>query len=144
MAWLGYVAIMTGVPPKIANNFARPRLAICRNSSRCLRGGARLALAWLYLALATAPSPHARPYALGPRAWRCLGHLRHAPAAWADHIRSYRGVALQSRQPFRPAPDASRAASSPRRSAPRSVPPPGYGPKRCKRRNPRARQNAAT
>ena len=96
LIWLGYVAMVTGVPPKIANNFAKtspgylPQFELVHFAVALA-----LTLAWLYLAFFTAPSP-----TRGVTRWAAGVALLWGTFAtlwmpWADHIKSYRGVALQ-------------------------------------------------
>ena len=60
LIWLGYVAMMTGVPPKIANNFAKTSPGYLPQFEP-LHFAVALALTagWLYLAFFSAPSPRA-------------------------------------------------------------------------------------
>lgn len=96
LVWLGYIAMQTGLPPKIANNFAKTAPGYLVHFEP-LPFAAALALtcAWVYLALATAPSP-----TRGVTRWAAGVALLWGTFAtlwmpWADHIKSYRGVALQ-------------------------------------------------
>jgi 4-amino-4-deoxy-L-arabinose transferase-like glycosyltransferase len=98
LLWLGYVALMTGVPPKIHNNFFRaapgfePQFALDSLALALV-----LTLAWLYVAFFTAPSPMrgVTRWAAGVTlVWGTFAAL-HLP--WADYQRSYRNVALQLR-----------------------------------------------
>jgi 4-amino-4-deoxy-L-arabinose transferase-like glycosyltransferase len=96
LVWLGYVAMMTGVPPKIAGNFARaaPGFAAAFQPLP-FAAAAALALAWLYLAFFTAPSP-----TRGVTRWAAgvallWGSFATLWLPWADHVKSYRNVALQ-------------------------------------------------
>jgi hypothetical protein len=94
--WLGYVAMMTGLPPKIANNFAKTAPGyLPQFAPLAFAVALAVTLAWIYLAFATAPSP-----TRGVTRWAAGVALFWATCAtlwmpWADHIRSYRGVALQ-------------------------------------------------
>jgi 4-amino-4-deoxy-L-arabinose transferase-like glycosyltransferase len=96
LAWLGYVAMMTGVPPKIANNFAKTAPGFLPQFEPLPFAAAlALALGWLYLALGTAPSP-----TRGVTRWAAGVALLWGSSAtlllpWADHLKSYRSVALQ-------------------------------------------------
>ena len=98
LIWLAYVALMTGVPPKIHQNLFKtapgfePQFALA---------GFVLALAltlgWLYVAFYTAPSPMrgVTRWAAGVALlWGTFAAL-HMP--WADYQKSYRNVALQLR-----------------------------------------------
>jgi 4-amino-4-deoxy-L-arabinose transferase-like glycosyltransferase len=98
LAWLGYVAMMTGLPPKIANNFAKTAPGhVPQFEALPFAVALALALAWVYLALATAPSP-----TRGVTRWAAGVALFWGTCAtlllpWADHIRSYRSVAVELR-----------------------------------------------
>ena len=96
LIWLGYIAMMTGVPPKVANNFAKTAPGFLPEFEWAhFTVGFALTLAWLYLAFFTAPSPTrgVTRWAAGlALLWGCFATLL---LPWADHIKSYRGVALQ-------------------------------------------------
>jgi 4-amino-4-deoxy-L-arabinose transferase-like glycosyltransferase len=96
LIWLGYVAMMTGVPPKVANNFAKTAPGYLPQFEP-LHFAIALALTagWLYFAFFSAPSPTrgVTRWAAGTALlWGCFATLL---LPWADHIKSYRGVALQ-------------------------------------------------
>ena len=98
LVWLGYIAMMTGVPPKVANNFAKTAPGFLAHFEPLPFAVAlALTLAWLYLALFSAPSP-----TRGVTRWAAgvallWGTFATLLMPWADHIKSYRGVALQLR-----------------------------------------------
>ena len=98
LIWLGYVAMMTGLPPKVANNFARSAPGFVAHFEPLpFAVAAALTLAWLYLVFFTAPSPTrgVTRWAAGVALlWGCFATLW---LPWADHLKSYRGVALQIR-----------------------------------------------
>jgi hypothetical protein len=98
LIWLGYVALMTGVPAKINHNFMKslpgfePQFALAGFVL-----AVALTLGWLYVAFFTAPSPirGVTRWAAGVALlWGTFAAL-HMP--WVDHQKSYRGVALQLR-----------------------------------------------
>jgi len=96
LVWLGYFAMQTGLPPKVAHNFAKaaPGFAV-HFEPLAFATALVLAIAWIYLALATAPSP-----TRGVTRWAAGVALLWGTFAtlwmpWADHIKSYRSVALQ-------------------------------------------------
>lgn len=98
LVWLGYVAMMTGVPPKVANNFARaaPGFTPAFELLPFLAALA-LTLAWLTLAFGAQRSPTrgVTRWAAGVALlWGCFATLW---LPWADHLKSYRSVALQLR-----------------------------------------------
>src|SRR6185295_8900084 len=96
LVWLGYVAMTAGVPPKIANNFFKTAPGfIAHFEPLPFAVALALTLAWGYLVLFTAPSP-----TRGVTRWAAGVALLWGTFAtlwmpWADHIKSYRGVALQ-------------------------------------------------
>ena len=120
LIWLGYVAMMAGVPPKVANNFARSAPGFLPQFEP-LPFAAALAFtaAWLYLAFFTAPSP-----ARGATRWAAgvallWGTFATLLMPWADHIKSYRGVALQLKSVLPAGRDciAQRDLAAPQRAA---------------------------
>jgi 4-amino-4-deoxy-L-arabinose transferase-like glycosyltransferase len=97
LVWLGYVAMMLGVPAKIADNYFARLAPGFSAPFRLLPFLVALALtaAWLYLALRTAPS-----VTRGVTRWAAGVVLLWGTVAmlwlpWVDHQRSYRSVALQ-------------------------------------------------
>jgi 4-amino-4-deoxy-L-arabinose transferase-like glycosyltransferase len=96
LVWLGYVAMLSGVPPKIANNFAKHAPGFAAQFEPLPFAVAlALTLAWLYLAFFSAPSP-----LRGVTRWAAGVALLWGTFAtlwmpWADHVKSYRSVALQ-------------------------------------------------
>ena len=96
LVWLGYIAMQSGLPPRIANNFAKTAPGFLVHFEPLPFAAAlALTLAWVYLALATAPSP-----TRGVTRWAAGVALLWGTFAtlwmpWADHIKSYRSVALQ-------------------------------------------------
>ncbi len=96
LVWLGYIAMMTGLPPRIANNFAKTAPGFLPQFELlpfCV--ALALTLAWLYLAFFSAPAPSrgvARWAAGVALLWGCFATLW---LPWADHVKSYRSVALQ-------------------------------------------------
>jgi 4-amino-4-deoxy-L-arabinose transferase-like glycosyltransferase len=96
LIWLGYFAMQTGLPPKLANNFLKMAPGfVARFELLPFIVALALTLAWLYLAFFTAPSP-----TRGVARWAAGLALLWASFAtlwlpWADHVKSYRSVALQ-------------------------------------------------
>ena len=120
LVWLGYLAMMTGWPPRVAGNFARlaPGFAPQFQAAPFVFALA-LALAWLYLAFFTAPAP-----ARGLARWAAgvallWGSFAALWLPWADHIRSYGGVARQLRAALPPNADcvARESLGDPQRAA---------------------------
>ncbi len=96
LVWFGYVAMMTGFPPRIANNFAKtaPGFAAHFEPLPFVLALA-LSLAWLYLVFFTAPAA-----TRGVTRWAAGVALLWGTFAtlwlpWADYQKSYRAVALQ-------------------------------------------------
>jgi 4-amino-4-deoxy-L-arabinose transferase-like glycosyltransferase len=98
LLWLGYVAVVTGVPPKIANNFVKSTPGFeAQFAAAPFVLALALALGWLYVAFFTAPSPMrgVTRWAAGVALlWGTFAAL-HMP--WADYQKSYHSVALQLR-----------------------------------------------
>ena len=98
LIWLGYIALMSGVPPKIHQFFLKTAPGF--DAQFAVAGfvlGLALTLGWLYVAFFTAPSPMrgVTRWAAGVALlWGSFAAL-HMP--WADYQKSYRGVALQLR-----------------------------------------------
>jgi 4-amino-4-deoxy-L-arabinose transferase-like glycosyltransferase len=98
LIWLGYVATMTPLLPTIAHNFAKLAPGFAAHFAP-LPFVAALAVtfAWLYVAFFTAPSQTrgVTRWAAGiALLWSTLSFLL---LPWADHVKSYRSVALQIR-----------------------------------------------
>jgi 4-amino-4-deoxy-L-arabinose transferase-like glycosyltransferase len=94
--WVGYVAMMTGWPPKIANNFAKVAPGFIPQFSWLpFATAVVLTLLWalLVLRLPPAPSRSATRWAAGVvLLWGTFATLW---MPWADHLKTYRNVALQ-------------------------------------------------
>jgi 4-amino-4-deoxy-L-arabinose transferase-like glycosyltransferase len=98
LVWLGYFAMMTGLPPRIANNFAKTAPGY-QPAFEFVPFVLALALTagWLYIVLASPPSQlrSAARWAAGiVLLWGCFALLW---MPWADYQKSYRSVALQLR-----------------------------------------------
>lgn len=120
LIWLGYVAMMTGVPPRVANNFIKTAPGFVPQFEFLPFAVAlALTLAWLYLALFTAPSP-----ARGVVRWAggvalLWGTFATLWLPWADYQKSYRSVALQlkSRIPVGASCVSGQGLGAPQRAA---------------------------
>jgi 4-amino-4-deoxy-L-arabinose transferase-like glycosyltransferase len=98
LVWLAYVAMYTGVPPKIANNFLKTAPGFTAHFELLpFVVALALTLAWLYLAFFTVPSPTRAVTRWATGVALLWGTFATLLLPWADHIRSYRGVALQLR-----------------------------------------------
>jgi len=111
LVWLGYVAMMTGVPPRIAHNFAKLAPGFGAHFHALPFAVAFAAtLGWLYLVLFSAPSA-----TRGVTRWAAGVALLWASFAtlwlpYADYLSSYRPVALQIKSLLPPgAPCIARA-----------------------------------
>ena len=96
LVWLGYVAMMTGLPPRIARNFAKTAPGLVPQFEWLpLALALALTLGWVYIALFSPPSP-----TRGVMRWAAGTALLWGTAAtlwmpWTDYQKSYRSVALQ-------------------------------------------------
>jgi 4-amino-4-deoxy-L-arabinose transferase-like glycosyltransferase len=98
LIWLGYIAMLAGAPRKIAKFFAKnapgfvPQFDVLPFAIALA-----LTLAWLYLVFFAVRSPTrgVTRWAAGVALlWGCFATLL---LPWADHLKSYRSVALQIR-----------------------------------------------
>lgn len=98
LVWLGYVAMMTGLPPKIAHNFAKiaPGFVPEFNPFLFLVALA-LTATWLYLMFFTAYSPTRSIARWATGIVLLWGTFATLWMPWADHQKGYRSVALQLR-----------------------------------------------
>jgi 4-amino-4-deoxy-L-arabinose transferase-like glycosyltransferase len=98
LVWLGYIAMMTGVPPRIEYNFARtapgfvPQFRLFPFAVAAL-----LAAGWLVLVFFTAPSPARSVTRWAAGIVLLWGTFSMLLMPWADYQKSYRSVALQLR-----------------------------------------------
>jgi len=96
LVWLGYVSMVTGVPQRIAKNFIRSAPGFTAEFHPAAVALALALLAgWLGLVVFAPPSP-----ARGVLRWAggvalLWGSFATLWLPWADHQKSYRGVALQ-------------------------------------------------
>jgi hypothetical protein len=96
LIWLGYFSMQTGQPARIAKNFFRSAPGFeAQFGLVAFLAALALTLAWLYLAFFTAPSP-----TRGVTRWAAgiallWGGFATLWLPWADHVKSYRSVALQ-------------------------------------------------
>jgi 4-amino-4-deoxy-L-arabinose transferase-like glycosyltransferase len=120
LVWLGYIAMMSGMPPRIARNFAKTAPGFMPQFEWLpfLLALALLA-AWIYLAFGTAPAA-----TRGVTRWAAGAALLWGTVAtlwmpWVDHQKSYRSVALQIKAsiPDRPGCIARSGVGSAQRAA---------------------------
>jgi 4-amino-4-deoxy-L-arabinose transferase-like glycosyltransferase len=96
--WLGYVAMMLGVPPKIAHNFAKAVPGFdAQFAAAPLLLALALMLGWLYVAFFTPPSPMRGVTRWAAGVTLLWGSFAALWMPWADYQKSYRPVALQIR-----------------------------------------------
>src|SRR6266403_808509 len=98
LIWLGYMGMMTGVPPKVAANFARaaPGFTPQFNLLYFLLAAA-LTLAWFYIVLFAAPAPLRSVTRWAAGVVLLWGTFAMLWMPWADYQKSYRSVALELR-----------------------------------------------
>jgi 4-amino-4-deoxy-L-arabinose transferase-like glycosyltransferase len=98
LVWLGYIAMMTGLPPRVANNFARsaPGFVPEFNLLHFLVALALTAV-WIYLMFFTLYSPTRSIARWAAGIVLLWGTFAMLWMPWADYQKSYRSVALQLR-----------------------------------------------
>jgi 4-amino-4-deoxy-L-arabinose transferase-like glycosyltransferase len=98
LIWFGYFALMTGAPRKIAKYFTKNAPGyVAQFDLLAIAIAIALTLCWLYLVFFAARSPTrgVTRWAAGVALlWGCFAMLL---LPWADHVKSYRSVALQIR-----------------------------------------------
>jgi 4-amino-4-deoxy-L-arabinose transferase-like glycosyltransferase len=98
LVWLGYIAMMTGLPPKIAHNFAKTAPGFVPEFNPFLFLVAlALTATWIYLMFFTAYSPTRSIARWATGIVLLWGTFATLWMPWADHQKSYRSVALQLR-----------------------------------------------
>jgi 4-amino-4-deoxy-L-arabinose transferase-like glycosyltransferase len=96
LVWLGFVAMTLGVPPRVANNFAKMAPGfVAEVQPLALAAALLLTAAWLHLVFRTPPSA-----TRGVARWAggvvlLWGTVATLWMPWVDHQRSYQAVALQ-------------------------------------------------
>ena len=99
LVWLGYLAMMSGFPPRIDYNFARaapgfvPEFRLLPFAIAVL-----LAVSWLYVVFFTASSPVRSVARWAAGIVLLWGTFSMLWMPWADYQKSYRPVALQLRE----------------------------------------------
>lgn len=98
LIWLGYVAQMTGWPPKIHHNFVKTAPGFeAPFSALPLVFALALLAGWLYVAFFTAPSPMRGVTRWAAGVILLWGSFAALWLSWADYQKSYQSVALQLR-----------------------------------------------
>lgn len=94
LVWLGWIAMLTGWPPRIANNFAKlePGFALAFSTPAfAVATAATLVWAWLTVAAPPHPARATVTWASGLTLTWCLISTLWLP--WVDYGKSYRGLA---------------------------------------------------
>ena len=103
LVWLGYVGMMTGLPPRVAANFARAAPGFAPHFELlAFLGAAALTAGWLALVLFTGPSPSRSITRWAAGMTLLWGTFAMLWMPWADYQKSYRAVALQLREKMPP------------------------------------------
>jgi 4-amino-4-deoxy-L-arabinose transferase-like glycosyltransferase len=98
LVWLGYIAMMTGLPPKVANNFAKAAPGFVPEFKLLyFLVAVALTLAWIYLMFYTVYSPTRSIARWAAGVVLLWGTFTMLWMPWADYQKSYRSVALQLR-----------------------------------------------
>jgi 4-amino-4-deoxy-L-arabinose transferase-like glycosyltransferase len=95
LVWLGYVAMLTGTPPRVAANFARAAPGFVAHFELApLVVALLLTLGWLYLVLFSSPSPLRSVSRWAAGMVLLWGTFAMLWMPWADYQKSYRSVAF--------------------------------------------------
>ena len=98
LLWLGYLAMMTGVPADIAENIVKTAPGwVGEFRPAPFLAALALTLGWLYVVVCAAPSPLRSLTRWGTGIVLLWGLFSMLFVPWADYQKSYRGVALQLR-----------------------------------------------
>jgi 4-amino-4-deoxy-L-arabinose transferase-like glycosyltransferase len=98
LVWLGYAAMMTGVPPRVANNFAKSAPGFVPEFHLAyFLVAAALTLLWIALMFFTAYSPTRSVARWAAGIVLLWGSFAMLWMPWVDFQKSYRAVALQLR-----------------------------------------------
>lgn len=139
LIWLGYIAMMTGVPPRVANNFVKNVTGFVAHFTWLpFVVALALTLGWIFL-LARTPRGATR----GVLRWAAgvalvWGLFATLIMPWADYQKSYRNAALQIKSKLPPGAGcvAGRGFGMPQRAAfsyHAALPSPGTGaPEKCR------------
>jgi 4-amino-4-deoxy-L-arabinose transferase-like glycosyltransferase len=98
LVWLGWFSMLTGLPPRIANNFSKTAPAFTLEFKLLpLLIALALTLGWLYLVFFTTRSPMRSVLRWASGIVLLWGMFATLWMPWADYQKSYRNVALQLR-----------------------------------------------
>jgi 4-amino-4-deoxy-L-arabinose transferase-like glycosyltransferase len=120
LIWLGYVAMMTGVPPRVANNFVKNVPGFVAHFAWLpLVVALALTFAWIYLLARTPPGATRGVLRWAAGVALLWGLFATLWLPWADYQKSYRNVALQlkSKLPADAGCVAGRGIGVPQRAA---------------------------
>jgi 4-amino-4-deoxy-L-arabinose transferase-like glycosyltransferase len=103
LVWLGYLAMLTGTPPRIAANLARAAPGFEAHFQLLpLAAAAALTLGWIYLVFFTAPAPIRSVLRWAAGIVLLWGTVAMLWMPWVDYQKSYRSVALKLRASIPP------------------------------------------
>ncbi len=95
LIWLGWVAMVAGIPRRIANNFARLEPGfVAQFSPLAFAAALVLTLAWLWLVFASPRSPQRSTVHWAVGVTLCWSLMMALWKPWIDHGRNYRSVAV--------------------------------------------------
>lgn len=98
LVWLGYIAMMTGLPPRVANNFAKSAPGFQAHFDAAAFGLAvALTLGWVYVVFLAPAGPLRSVLRWAAGVVLLWGVFAALWMPWADYQKSYRSVALQLR-----------------------------------------------
>jgi 4-amino-4-deoxy-L-arabinose transferase-like glycosyltransferase len=120
LIWLGYFTMQTNLPARLAKNFTKAAPGFeAEFAALPFLAALALTLAWLYLAFFTAPSPTRGVTRWAAGVTLLWGGFATLWLPWADHVKSYRSVALQLRStlPADAGCIAQRELAAPQRAA---------------------------
>lgn len=120
LIWLGYLALMTGWPPKIQHNFLKSAPGFESHFALApLLFALALMLGWLYVVFFTSPSPMRGVTRWAAGITLLWGSFAALWLPWADYQKSYRTVALQLKSKVPPVAGciAGQTLGNPQRAA---------------------------
>jgi 4-amino-4-deoxy-L-arabinose transferase-like glycosyltransferase len=112
LVWLGYFAMLSGVPPRVAANFARAAPGFVAHFQVLpLLVALLLTVGWVYVVFFTAPAPIRSVVRWAAGIVLLWGTVAMLWMPWVDYQKSYRSVALKLRASIPPAPGCIAAKS---------------------------------
>lgn len=98
LVWIGYIGMMSGLPPRVAANFARAAPGFVPHFDLfAFLIAAALTAGWVYVVFFTMPSPLRSVARWAAGIVLLWGTFAMLWMPWADYQKSYRSVALQLR-----------------------------------------------